>query len=118
LTLADALAPFGWWPSIVTATAGVAVSIGFLLAPNPPRIDPRGQWVSVGDTLVINSDTAGTFHGDRFSASARGDRVLLRLPHHPDGAVLTVARDSLVMTTGIRTLLHEGDTVRVFSRAP
>lgn len=70
------------------------------------------------DTLLIGGPTWGYFNGTPYTAAARGNKMLLHIPRFwpNDDAVVTIFPDSLTMTTGIRTLLHEGDTLRVFKR--
>ena len=104
------------WLGVGTAVAAVAVGVGFFLAPAPKRVDPRGAWVTGSDTLVFSTGTSGTFRREPFTAQARESRLCVRTQHHPDCMVVTIAGDSLVMTSGIATLLHPGDTLRVFRR--
>lgn len=107
-----------WWGLLAAFVVGCVV--WFLLHPIPPTFgrppDPRGWWVSGRDTLIIDSDTSGTLNRTPFSARTNSNRMLLALPNQPDGVLLVIERDSIVMTSGFRTLLHEGDTVRVFRR--
>lgn len=115
-TLSDAMAPLGWWPAIATGVLGAAVGIVWLVTPVPPPLDIRGAWVAGRDTLVFASPTGGTFRREPFRAMRRDNRLCLQTERHPGCMVVTVSRDSLVMTSGIATLLHPGDTVRVFRR--
>ena len=105
-----------WWLSVATLAAIAMVGIGFLLLPSPPANDFRGRWVSGADTLLFLSGASGTFRGEPFNVEQRGDRLCLRTQRHQDCMIVAVAHDSLVMTSGIATLLHPGDTVRVFRR--
>ena len=103
------------WLAVATWVLGAVIAVAFLLAPRDV-VDLRGSWVDGADTLRFTDNTAGTFRRESFTADARENRLCLRTRRHPDCLVVTVGGDSLVMTSGIATLLHSGDTVRVFRR--
>ena len=106
-----------FWLGVATLAFGSAIAIAWVLIPSPTPPDWRGVWVAGTDTLRFASRTSGVFRGEQFTGSSRENRLCLTTQRHRDCMAVTVAVDSVVMTWGIRTLLHDGDTVRVFRRS-